>query len=256
MPMGTGVDTLADAGAVAGEGDAARSWPVFALGILAATFVPMILMPASVAAPSVRSFVIVAGFLNFVGGTAHVGASGYFYLEPEFRSHMTAHLRRYLWAPLGLAVFLGLGCQYGSPAFRATVLLLYFAWQTYHYQRQNYGILAFAAARNRQPGPTLAETVALELAVFSGIFALFAIMNLHVGTVLEPFIYEITYAARALAWAALLAAAFALLRHRDLLRAPERMAAMAIGALFFMPSMLFSKQAAAVSSYALAHGLQ
>ena len=85
-------------------------------------------------------------FLLFVGSSVHVASTGWFYTVPEVRAHMRQQPARYVWWPLALI------SGAGAIAFllpRPTLLWLllpYFGWQFFHYQKQNLGIAALTAS--------------------------------------------------------------------------------------------------------------
>jgi hypothetical protein len=50
-----------------------------------------------------------------------------------------------------MALVYGIIFLKGSPALKATALLFYFVWQTWHYQRQNFGVSSFMMRAGQQP---------------------------------------------------------------------------------------------------------
>jgi hypothetical protein len=132
----------------------------------------------------------------------------------------------------------------------------YFAWQTYHYQKQNYGIFSFIAAGTDRIRPTLLERAILQLSVFLGILGLLKTYNLAKNTALLRFsdsIYETAaYAFWIIPVLLLAAAAFSPALRRN----PLRMIFLALGGFFYLPIFLFTNPVAAVSGYAAGHGLQ
>jgi hypothetical protein len=77
-------------------------------------------------------------------GNGHVGATAFFYFDHDLLPLVRQNRQRFLLYP---ALAAG-GCLALSllSANAWTILLIgYFAWQLYHYSRQNYGLVAFAA---------------------------------------------------------------------------------------------------------------
>jgi hypothetical protein len=77
-------------------------------------------------------------------GVGHVAATAFFYFDRDLSELIRQNRQRFfLWPTLA-----ALGCLTAffasGPAWTA-VLTGFLAWQLYHYQRQNYGLIAFAA---------------------------------------------------------------------------------------------------------------
>jgi hypothetical protein len=193
--------------------------------------------------------------LIFLGGSGHVALTAFFYSDRELQELFRAHRLRYLVVPVLLV--LGTGALYATlpPRGAAHVLLAYFAWQTYHYMRQNYGILAFVGYADGSGPPTFLEKVILNVGVFAGILGMVRLLALQVNTVLDGYdglLYETGFLAY-FSIPVLLAAAWI---RTPGLRSPVRAGFLLLSALFYLPTFLFEDAGSAVSSYAFAHGLQ
>ena len=86
------------------------------------------------------------GFVPFFLATTigHVGTTAFVYFDREMRPLIEQNQKRFFLWPLLAAV----GClvAYGvSARLWSVVLIINLAWLLYHYQRQNYGLIAFAA---------------------------------------------------------------------------------------------------------------
>ncbi len=106
--------------------------------------------------------------LAFVATGFHVALTPFFYFEPEFSDLRRSHPVRFVWVPLALCA----GTAVLLLAFHPLlpwVLLFYFIWQLYHYQRQNVGVLAFVASSLKVGRSTRLEHVAIELGAYAGI---------------------------------------------------------------------------------------
>ena len=129
-------------------------------------------------------------------------------------------------------------------------------WQTYEYQKQNYGILAFfAAATDRIPVSKL-ERLALELAAAAGMLALIRIYSLSQQTILEPVVDLIFRTASVVYLLVPVVVLLALITERHLLRNPVRLTGLIMFSAFYVPSFIFRDPSAATLGYALGHGLQ
>ena len=128
-------------------------------------------------------------FLLFVGSSVHVASTGWFYTVPEVRAHMRQHKPRYLWWPLALIAGAGAIAMLVPRAALDWLLLPYFGWQFFHYQKQNLGIAALAAASRRIAPLRRAERRALTGAGLAGIAGLLArpsLLQVPVRPVLAP----------------------------------------------------------------------
>jgi hypothetical protein len=92
---------------------------------------------ASFAAPALAPII-------FATGTEHVGATAFFYCDVDLKPVLEGNLSAFLlWPVLVIVACLVSFCA----GVRVWTLVLagFLAWQLYHYQRQNYGLIAFAA---------------------------------------------------------------------------------------------------------------
>jgi len=232
--------------------------------LLAVTLLPMLALPllAQLQLPFRQSLVL--GLAVFVGGVGHVASTLYFYADREARGVMRGMKARFVLLPLaGIGLSIA-ALLYGSRIghFDRAVLLIFFVhlvWLYYHYQKQNWGLLAFAAAGSgvRLPRATMKL---LMLPPLAG--ALATIPQLLADGLALPAVPlgDWLPQLRAAGWTvyALAAAALALLalRHRAQFARPWVAAFCAAGLLFFLPALLVGKLDYAFWSYALAHGFQ
>jgi hypothetical protein len=92
--------------------------------------------------------------LVFLGSGAHVAASFAFYTDRATWPHMRSHRWRFLIIPAAIIVGSGLLFATAGERTAATALVVYFAWQTHHYTRQNIGVFSFAARARRTAAST------------------------------------------------------------------------------------------------------
>ena len=113
-------------------------------------------------------------WLLFLGSSVHVAATGWLYTLPDVRAHVAARPLRYAWIPAGLVVAGAVTAAALSPAAMAWLLLAYFGWQFFHFQKQNLGMAALAASVHRVRPLGRAERRALMGAGGAGILGLLA----------------------------------------------------------------------------------
>ena len=76
----------------------------------------------------------------------HVASTGWFYTVPEVRGYVRQHPARLVLLPARPDPGAGAIAAAVPPAMLDWVLLPYFGWQFFHYQKQNLGLAALAAA--------------------------------------------------------------------------------------------------------------
>jgi hypothetical protein len=141
------------------------------------------------------------------------------------------------------------------PAALAWCLLPYFAWQFFHFQKQNLGLAALAAASLRAGSLRPSERRAVMAAGCAGIAGLVAhpgLLQLRVGAGLGW-----AYPAAAAVFAAAVAAGIAATARRPRGGGTGRFRAVYLVSLgFFAPVFAFGSPYAAVGGMTIAHGLQ
>jgi hypothetical protein len=194
-------------------------------------------------------------FLLFVGSSVHVASTAWFYSVPEVRAHMRRQPARYVWWPLALISGAGaIAFLLPRPALY-WLLLPYFGWQFFHYQKQNLGIAALAASSRRLMPLRAAERRALTGAGLAGIGALLARPGL-LQLPLRPVI-PVLFPLAAAAFAVSLAGGAACLLRRSPAQRPAGFCLAYLTSLAFsLPVFAFSSPYAAVAGLTIAHGLQ
>lgn len=230
---------------------ATRRWLAATLALSVLPFaLAVLLAPAAGARPS--SALI---WLLFVGSSSHVGATAWFYTVGEVRGHMRRHPGRYLVAPALLVVGTAAAAVVTPASWVVDALLAFFAWQFFHFQKQNLGIAALAARSLRAPGLSLTERRALIGAGCGGIVALVAhpaLLQLSPDVSLR-WLYAVGVVLFAVS---VVAGAASLLRRPPAARPPALLAVYAVSLLFFAPVFAFDSPYAAVAGLTIAHGLQ
>ncbi|WP_368621851.1 hypothetical protein [Paraburkholderia sp. BR13444] len=228
----------------------------FIVLLMLASALPYVAVPLLNLAPSVTTLAELLVLIEFAGGGAHVAAGYYFFLEKECRSILLAHWPRTILVPLCMALVYGMIFMKGTPALKAAALLFYFIWQTWHYQRQNFGVSSFMMRAGQQPPLRSSERLPMQMAVIAAILALLKLYNLGTDLVQPSVVHVIWIAAACLQAIAIVTALAVALSIRHQQGAARRITVIMLGTLFYLPSFLYTNPINAVLSYALAHGLQ
>ncbi|WGL51611.1 hypothetical protein P5P86_16815 [Nocardioides sp. BP30] len=228
-----------------------RSWLV---ATLALTLLPIAVAVALAPSAGTRPGPALV-WLLFVGSSAHVGATAWFYTVPEVRTHMRAHRLRYVWAPLLLVAVAAVAVIAAPAALLVEALLGFFAWQFFHFQKQNLGIAALAARATRVRALSRIERHALIWSGVGGITALIAhptLLDLSPRVSLTWLFHggETLFVVAAAAGALAMAGRRRSERHRAFV------AVYMASLLFFVPVFLFPSPYAAVAGITMAHGMQ
>ena len=228
-----------------------RAWLWGTVALSAGAFgAAVVLAPPASAAP-VRGL----AWLLFLGSSVHVAATGWLYTLPDVRAYATARPLRYVWIPAGLVVTGAVIAAAASPAALAWLLLAYFAWQFFHFQKQNLGMAALAASVHRVRPLRRAERRALMGAGAAGILGLLA----HPGLLqlrVRPAAGEL-FTLAALLFAVAAGSGVVALVRRPAADRPAGFCAMYLMALLFsLPIFAFRSPYAAVGGMTMAHGFQ
>ena len=242
---------VAQSGAARSPAGQSRAWLWGTVALSAGAFsAAVVLAPPASAAP-IRGL----AWLLFLGSSVHVAATGWLYTLPDVRAHVAARPVRYAWIPAGLVVAGAVTAAVLTPAAMAWLLLAYFGWQFFHFQKQNLGLAALAASVHRVRPLGRAERRALMGAGGAGILGLLA----HPGLLqlrVRPGAGELFTVAGLLFAAAAGSGVVALVR-RPAADRPAGFCAMYLMALLFsLPIFAFRSPYAAVGGMTIAHGFQ
>jgi len=241
----------AQAGAVQSPAGQSRAWLWGTVALSAGAFSAAVVLAPSASAAPIRGL----AWLLFLGSSVHVAATGWLYTLPDVRAHVAARPVRYAWIPAGLVVAGAVTAAVLTPAAMAWLLLAYFGWQFFHFQKQNLGLAALAASVHRVRPLGRAERRALMGAGGAGILGLLA----HPGLLqlrVRPGAGELFTVAGLLFAAAAGSGVVALVR-RPAADRPAGFCAMYLMALLFsLPIFAFRSPYAAVGGMTIAHGFQ
>src|SRR5215468_3965942 len=148
----------------------ARAWVWTTVLLTAGALVSAVILAPPAGTPPLRALT----WLLFVGSSVHVASTGWLFTLPAVRAYARHHALRCIWVPVGLV---GLGVTAAAVAGPATfrwLLLPFFGWQFWHYQKQNIGVTALAASAERSAPLLPAERRPLLLAGVAATAALAA----------------------------------------------------------------------------------
>jgi drug/metabolite transporter superfamily protein YnfA len=243
---------------------AARTWlwttVLFTLGAVACAAV--LAPPAG--APPARAL----AWLLFTGSSVHVASTGWLFTVPAVRGFARQHRVRCLWAPIGLLIVGAVVAATISPTWLQWLLMPYFGWQLYHYQKQNIGMASLAASSAGIRALLPAERRPLLLAGWSGMAALLArpaLLGIRLrqpshGPLTHSWLWSAGHAVfpfAAAAFAVAVAAGATALARRPRAQRPAGFCATYLTCLlFFLPAFAFGSPYAAAGGVTIAHGLQ
>jgi hypothetical protein len=220
------------------------------LATLLALTAAALLAPTGNAVP-VRSLTL----LLFFGSSVHVATTGYLLTEADIRAHVVEHRARYVWTPVVLIVLAATIASVVSARDLTWLLLPYFAWQFFHFHKQNVGMVALASVSTALGGPSAPERRAMSVASFFGIVGLLAhpgLLQLNDQTPLSRFyVVALVGFICGVVWGVTLL----LVRPRSGRNAGVG-ATYLMALLFFGPVFLFRSPYAAVGGMTIGHGLQ
>jgi hypothetical protein len=194
-------------------------------------------------------------WLIFVASSVHVASTAWFFTLPEVRAHARRHRRRYVTVPAALVIATAATALVVQQDDFEWLLLVFFGWQFFHFQKQNLGMAALAGISAGAGSPTRLERRALMAAGAAGI----------AGLVVHPRLLQLTVDVR-LQWAfpiagglfvAAVGVGLVALGRRASERRPAGYVAVYLSSLlFFLPVFVFANPYAAVAGLVVAHGAQ
>jgi hypothetical protein len=244
-----------DAGEIAAAPVRSAMKSRFLISLLFATWIPITVLVFIGLTDTVQyGLTQIKVVLLFLGG-AHVQATLFFYWDREFRGIIRENRSRYIYIPLILILGSGLLFVIANQVIQTYLFLGYWAWQTYHYGRQNVGIYSFASiAQNIRVSKS--ERLALELATYCGILGTLKVLGSGVVPgYLTPAV-ELLYLAGFYGLIAIsIFGTVAFLRNPGSSRIARGLFFFTL-LIFFLPLYLSDNLLISFSSYAIAHGFQ
>lgn len=232
-------------------------WRIFVVALAVATVFPLLVVaPVRHLFPDARASFYLFSAVNLVAGMGHVSATGYFFTDRRMRSHFNSQANQYYGIPVLLVVSVAIFCTFLNSTGLELLGAAFFAWQLWHYQKQNFGLLSFVCAGTDKVPLSIWERRTLALAAIAGILGFFhkGSVNLPQYTTQLTFLYQ---AGALLYFAVPVSFMLALVTNPALRKNRLRLAFFALGASFFLPTYLFDDGLLAIAlGYALGHGLQ
>jgi len=223
--------------------------PLFGLGLV----LPM-------ANPAGTQFAgMLAGMFPIIAatGVGHVASTAFLYMDRGFWPLMRQNRGRFfLWPLLAVGVFLGAFAI--SPVAAVAFNLAFAAWQLHHYQRQNYGVIAFAA-QDRKVGK-LPETLrlVLDLGTAGGVCGLISNVGFATGPAAQDhaMLLGLRFCGMGFFAASTVVLAYLLVTSRRLRADPLVLGFTLLGWAFFLPVLMSRDILVCVQSFAIGHGAQ
>jgi len=245
VPVGRNRDSAA------GRRRVARTWVWATLALSTGALV----LAALLAPPPSSTPDRALAWLLFVGSSVHVASTGWLFGLPEVRAHAMSRRARFVVLP-GLLVA---GCAVLAvvlpPRGISWLLLPFFAWQFFHFQKQNLGMVALVASSQRLAPLARTERRAITVAGCAGICGLVArpgLLQLQLG-----FDAGLVFELATVAFSLCCLVGAAVLKAREPAARPASFCVAFVMALvFFAPVFLFSSPYAAIGGATIAHGLQ
>jgi len=235
-----------------GQPGGPRVWLCTTVALTLGAFAAAIALAPPASAPPGRAL----AWLLFVGSSVHVASTGWLYTLPEVRGYARQRRARLVLLPAALVLASAAADAVLPPATLAWGLLPYYAWQFFHFQKQNLGLAALAASSRRAASLRPAERRAIMTAGYAGIAGLIVhpgLLQLRIGlpglTGLYPAAATVFAGA---AGAGLAAAARRPVGDRSLCFCVVYLISLG----FFLPVFAFGSPYAAVGGMTIAHGLQ
>lgn len=195
------------------------------------------------------------GWLLFTGSSVHVAATGWLYTLADVRGYAARRPVRFYVAPAMLVAAGAATAAVLSPAQFRWLLLPFFGWQFFHFQKQNVGMSALAAKSSGLPPLRKAERGALIVAGLAGIGGLIAHPALLQVDI--PKFAGALFLACGLALAAAICVGLASLLARGRANLTAGYCVVYLMSLCFpVPVFCFTSPYAAVGGMTIAHGLQ
>jgi hypothetical protein len=194
-------------------------------------------------------------WLLFLGSSVHVASTGWLFTLPEVRGHAASNRTRYVTIPIALVLVTGLVASRLTARELEWVLLPYFCWQFFHFQKQNLGLSALAASSHGSRPLSKTERRALIGAGVAGIVGLVArptLLQLPIGSGASGL-----FPVAGLSFAVAVGVGSAALIRRPSRHRPAGFCVMYLVALLFsLPVFVFTSPYAAVGGMTIAHGFQ
>lgn len=232
------------------------AWYLFIGLVSFASLLPFVAVPVTQhVIPDTTTAIYLFAAINFIGASFHVASTGWFYTDRTMLGFFASRPLRYFIVPCILVLGSAAVMQFVEPSITDYLIAVFVAWQLWHYQKQNVGLLSFVAAGSDGVSLSFWERRTLELAAIAGISGYYGVFHDGLPNLSAEFgrlhqVGAVLYALVPIAFC------IALVRSPALRANGLRIAFLSFGALFFLPTFIFPDGTSAILGYALAHGLQ
>jgi hypothetical protein len=213
-----------------------------------------VVLAAALSPPSGRDPGLALGLPLLFTAATHVAATPWLATLGEVRACAAARRARFVLAPL-----VGFGACVAVAGALSTIalercLLVFFAWQFFHFAKQNVGVVGLAAGADRVAGPTVGERrwiMASGTIGVAGLLARPSLIEVRVAPTL------VLFHLAAATWCCVAVGGLLELRRRPRAQRPVGFTACYVVAVCFSCPIFFAGSPyAAVAGMTIAHGLQ
>ena len=228
-----------------------------------ATAAPLLVLPFYGLShlPAPAPVLVGVGAIWVVTGFGHVMSTTWFGLDPGYKDVVRAHRPRMLFSLAAIPLFMA-GAALADRSVSAWLYAGFLTWQGHHFARQNFGVLSFAAARDRT-GPLPREVGwIIHATSAAGAIAMATMTSIYPpGLGALPFLAPaaVGYAHEASLACLVVAGVLAgwlVSRHAPLRRSPTVLLFLGLSVVFFAPALLSGPAQLTFWPYAMAHGAQ
>ena len=231
---------------------------MFFATLIAVTVIPLVMLPFhDMSVPTNVNGLIWIAWI--VGGYSHVMATVWFGMDKDYHPVISANRARMV-GSLAVIPAAMVAVALASLTASSWIYAGYTLWLAHHYNRQNYGLVAFAGAHDGL-GPMPREVGWMfNLTTGAGAIRLVAMPFIYPGGI-SPFAspvyaYYGWYAAAALMLAAAVVLVKLIVCHAAVRRSPMVVIFLLLGFAFYLPALLVGPTQTSFWPYAMAHGLQ
>tara|TARA_B100000686_G_C16694165_1_gene919472 strand:+ start:296 stop:1168 length:873 start_codon:yes stop_codon:yes gene_type:complete len=189
--------------------------------------------------------------------TAHVATTGFFYIDKEFTSHIKIRSNRYITIPILSIIVCALLWGLLGKNNHGYLSVVFITWLLWHYQKQNVGLTSLVAQITKASGITQIERNVLMMVSIAGIIGALRFKSEYLGIsyLTTETLFNIGLSLYILTIVIGIATATRRLQVDGIHNVHSGIFFL-VSILFFAPTFLADSYFPAITSYAVAHGLQ